>query len=182
MKKYIYILLSILLLTACSKTTSSNEIKPTSIYDPTNGKTSSFLDEAQKLGKVDVTPTNTPLPFNCKEIEYTVFLKINEIRKENNVAELKWDEAMYEPIQTRTEELEKKFSHSRPDGSSCFTVYKKLHGENIAKGYTSAEKVVEGWMNSKGHKENILKDDFTRTAIGYIKKGSDTYWCQGFGY
>ena len=182
MKKYILVLMFLLILTGCKKESSSNEIKPTSIYDPTNGNTSEFLKESQNLGKLDIKSTDLPNPYDCKEIEYKVFVKINAIRKENNVPELKWDKDMYKPMQTRAKELQKKFDHSRPDGSSCFTVYSQLHGENIAKGYTSADKAVEGWMNSKGHKDNILNKSFKRTAIGYIKKGSDTYWCQGFGY
>lgn len=187
MKKLLIVLLIIIVCIGCKKNSSSNEIKPTSIYNPTPEDVTNFLEESNKIGKVDTdkdsnSKENTNIPFQCKELEYEVFLSINRIRKENNLEELQWDEELYPHIITRTEELPQKFSHTRPDGSTCFTVSKRLHGENIAKGYSSSNAVVKGWMNSQGHKENILNKSYKRTAIGYIKKDSGTYWCQGFGY
>lgn len=183
MKKFL-LLVCILFCTGCTKSTSSNEIKPTSIYNPTPDDASQFLDASSKLGQpqADEKKDETAIPFECKEIEYKVFIEINKIRKENNLNELEWDTEMYGHILTRTDEISENFSHTRPNGKSCFSIYKKLNGENIAKGYPSVDAVVNGWMNSQGHKENILRKDFTRTSIGYIKKDSGTYWCQGFGY
>jgi putative cell wall-binding protein len=54
-------------------------------------------------------------------------------------------------------------------------------GENIAQGYSSATEVMNGWMNSTGHRENILRGSFTRIGIGYVESGN--YWVQIFaGY
>lgn len=180
MKKLIILLIFIIFCTGCNKNNSSNEIKPTSIYNPTPDDAAEFLKESGKIGKVDTDKND--IPFECKEIEYQVYISINKIRKENNLNELEWDAEMYTHILTRTDELSKKFSHTRPNGKSCFTIYDKLHGENIANGYQTADDVIKGWMDSKGHKENILGKSFKRTSIGYIKKDSGTYWCQGFGY
>ncbi|MFD4575420.1 CAP domain-containing protein [Streptomyces sp. NPDC058417] len=55
-------------------------------------------------------------------------------------------------------------------------------GENIACGQRSAAEVVEGWMNSPGHRANILKPDFTHLGVGYAGGGpAGTYWTQLFG-
>lgn len=51
-------------------------------------------------------------------------------------------------------------------------------GENIAWGYRTAEEVVDGWMNSAGHRANILSSNFNRLGVGK----SGTYWVQMFAY
>ncbi|WP_421106074.1 CAP domain-containing protein [Streptomyces sp. NEAU-S77] len=53
------------------------------------------------------------------------------------------------------------------------------YGENVAYGYGSAKSVMEGWMNSSGHKANILNCDFKEIGVGL--SGSDNYWTQDFG-
>jgi len=54
-------------------------------------------------------------------------------------------------------------------------------GENIAQGYSGATEVMNGWMNSPGHRDNILRGSFTRIGIGYVESGN--YWVQIFaGY
>lgn len=185
-KKIFLIFIIIILLTGCAKDSESSKIEPVTVGGYDYDKISDALDK--KASKSTSEPTKSPsasptsIPHDCKEIEYKTFIAINKIRKENNLNELKWDEDLYDSIIIRAKEISEKFSHTRPDGSSCFTVSKQLHGENIAMGYTSADNVVEGWMNSPGHRENILRKDFKRTAIGYYKNSSGTYWCQGFGY
>lgn len=86
-------------------------------------------------------------------------------------------------VRVRAEELEELFEHTRPDGSSCFTaldqagINYRAAGENIAMGYRSPEAVVEGWMNSPGHRANILNGDFTHIGVGYAP---DWNWAQLF--
>lgn len=184
-KIYVIIMLCILMLviTGCSIFGGDDEIKPESIGGYNEDDASDLLAESKKLdkkAKSSSKPTATPLPFECKEIEYKVFVAINEIRVENNLSEFQWDDELYDAVLIRAKEISKKFSHTRPDGSTCFTVSKKLNGENIAKGYSSADKVVDGWMNSSGHRENILNDSFTKMVIGYYKDNSGIYWVQGF--
>ena len=54
--------------------------------------------------------------------------------------------------------------------------------ENVALGYPSAEAVVEGWMSSKGHRENILARDVVETGIAVARsKAGGLYYCQVFG-
>ncbi|MGW6981908.1 CAP domain-containing protein [Streptomyces sp. NPDC054932] len=53
------------------------------------------------------------------------------------------------------------------------------YGENVAYGYSTPEKVMEGWMNSQGHRENILNCSFKEIGIGLAQPGN--YWTQDFG-
>lgn len=53
------------------------------------------------------------------------------------------------------------------------------YGENVAYGYSTPEKVMEGWMNSPGHRENILNCSFKEIGIGLAQPGN--YWTQDFG-
>lgn len=77
------------------------------------------------------------------------------------------------------------FSHTSKDGTSWITRikragYTKPAGENIARGYTSSRSTVEAWMDSPGHRRNILDCKFKKIGVGYNAKGH--YWVQDFGY
>ncbi|MGW3286281.1 CAP domain-containing protein [Streptomyces sp. NPDC001002] len=80
------------------------------------------------------------------------------------------------------------YSHTDPEGGQPWDraaragSRRRTIGENIACGQRSAAEVVEGWMNSPGHRANILKPDFTHIGIGFAGGGpSGTYWTQLFG-
>ncbi|WP_149550271.1 CAP domain-containing protein [Streptomyces marokkonensis] len=80
------------------------------------------------------------------------------------------------------------YSHTAPDGSgpgdraAAAGSVRRTIGENIACGQRSAAEVVRGWMNSPGHRANILKADFTHLGVGFAGGGrSGTYWTQLFG-
>ena len=115
---------------------------------------------------------------------------VNEERAQGGLPALGIDSKLTAAAQVRAEELEKKFAHERPDGSSCFTVLKeigvpyKTAGENLYMGTGSSvdtpQKAVQGWMNSPGHRANILKDSFTTLGVGYIKINNTVYWSQMF--
>ncbi|MEU1303175.1 CAP domain-containing protein [Streptomyces shenzhenensis] len=80
------------------------------------------------------------------------------------------------------------YSHTSPEGSQPWDraaaagSRRRTIGENIACGQRSAAEVVEGWMNSPGHRANILKPDFTHIGVGFVGGGrTGTYWTQLFG-
>jgi uncharacterized protein YkwD len=80
------------------------------------------------------------------------------------------------------------YSHTSPDGSKPWDraaaagATRRSIGENIACGQRSPAEVVEGWMNSPGHRANILKPDFTHIGVGFAGGGrAGTYWTQLFG-
>lgn len=106
---------------------------------------------------------------------------VNEQRKANGAEPLKMDAELQEVAMTRAAELALNFDHTRPDGTSCFAINSKSHGENIACGMTSASDVMNRWMNSEGHKANILYGNFKSIGIGCFKNGNVYYWVQNFG-
>ena len=75
------------------------------------------------------------------------------------------------------------FSHNSPVYGSPFDMMKSFGisywaaGENIARGYKTPEGVVRGWMNSEGHRKNILKERYTHIGVGYVEKGTYTKSC-----
>ncbi len=76
------------------------------------------------------------------------------------------------------------FSHTSPTYGSPFAMMEsygisyRYAGENIAMGYASPEDVVAAWVDSEGHRENILNENFTQIGVGYISDGN--YWTQEF--
>ena len=91
--------------------------------------------------------------------------------------------------QIRAQEIVQSFAHTRPNGSSCFTVLDEngvvymVAGENIAAGYGDPASVMNGWMNSEGHRANILNGSFGQVGIGYYTDPNTTYgtyWVQIF--
>lgn len=104
--------------------------------------------------------------------EWEVLKLTNRERMARGVAPLAMCEGLQSVTDVRKRELEKKYSHDRPNGSDCFSVVeeKGLHfgalGENIAAGFSNPESVVAGWMDSPGHRENILNPEFTHMGAG----------------
>ena len=97
---------------------------------------------------------------------------VNEERANYGLSPLVSDWDLKNAAFMRAQELTQYFSHTRPDGSDCFSILDELGisygavGENIAGGQWSPELVMESWMNSTGHRENILNADYTRIGVG----------------
>jgi len=96
-------------------------------------------------------------------------------------------DAMHAAAALRSYEVSITFSHSRPDGSSCFTVFRELnivsraHAENIAGNFTTAERVVNAWMNSPDHRRHILNPIYTVSGVGiYVDSLGRSFWVQLF--
>jgi uncharacterized protein YkwD len=100
----------------------------------------------------------------------------NKERAKKGLPKLKWDDTLYKAANKRAKEIVKVFSHTRPDGSSCFTVLDEYNisytsaGENLATGQNTPKEVVKAWMKSKGHRANILSD-MTTLSVGVVKGG-----------
>ena len=112
---------------------------------------------------------------------YKVLDLVNEERVANGLSELVMNESLLETAMQRAAETSVLFEHTRPDGGSCFTANSLMSGENIAYGYGSADDVMEGWMNSSGHKANILGSSYTTIGIGCFIINGTYYWVQCFG-
>lgn len=112
---------------------------------------------------------------------YKVLDIVNAKRKAAGVKPLTMDKDLLDCAAKRADELAVLYSHTRPDGSTVFEMNNKISGENIAVGYADAADVMEGWMNSPGHKANILNADYTTIGIGCFCIGGIYYWVQNFG-
>ena len=111
---------------------------------------------------------------------------VNKERAKYGLGKLQVDTTLMRASYARAKEIKTSFSHTRPNGTSCFTVLKEYGinyrsaGENIAYGQRTPQAVVTAWMNSEGHRANILNGNFTKIGVGCYKSGSTYYWSQEF--
>ena len=130
----------------------------------------------RKLEKVTVTGTRN------YDMAYSVLNLVNSERAKQGLGALSMESSLLETAMTRAAETAVLFSHTRPDGSSCFRLNPLMYAENIAALQTSAQSVMNSWMNSEGHRENILGESFTSIGIGCVKADNGGYyWVQCFG-
>jgi uncharacterized YkwD family protein len=110
----------------------------------------------------------------------------NNERRKNGLPPLSADVSLSKVAQTKTNDMNSKhyFSHTSPTYGSPFDMMRdfgvtyKAAGENIAMGQTTAQQVVTSWMNSEGHRKNILNPSYTNIGVGYTTSGN--YWSQMF--
>ncbi|MDE6710039.1 MAG: Ig-like domain-containing protein [Oscillospiraceae bacterium] len=112
---------------------------------------------------------------------------VNKERKKAGKDPLKSDDELNAIAALRAKEIAEQFSHTRPNGTSCFTAFDEagykymMSAENIAYNYNdSADDIMEIWMNSSGHKANILSGDVTKIGVGLYESGGKYYWVQVF--
>lgn len=124
--------------------------------------------------------------------EQEVLKLTNEFRQENGLKPLVIDWNLDKAADLHSKDMAEKdyFSHTGQDGSRPWQRAQRegyetrFVGENIAAGYRTAEDVVDGWINSPGHRANMLNKDYNEIGIGYFKEANDrygTYWTQKFG-
>lgn len=102
---------------------------------------------------------------------------INEEREAYGLATLAIDENLMELAETRAEEMRTSYSHTRPDGTSVMDLH---YGENGGR-KTSPEEQVNSWMNSEGHRKNILAEKYHHIGVGcYQAENGNIYWAAVF--
>jgi len=106
---------------------------------------------------------------------------VNEERAKLGLPALQMDKDLQEAAMLRAAEVNLNFSHTRPTGQDCFTASVKASGENIAAGSAAAAGVMGQWMNSQGHRENILRERWASIGIGcFYQADGYYYWVQLF--
>lgn len=127
--------------------------------------------------------STTPSADTQAMIDETIAL-VNEERAAEGLSALSDNQGLEQCAQVRATECATSFSHTRPDGSDWWTVNSDLmYGENLAENYDSAQAVVDAWMASPAHKENIMTADFQTVGIAtYTDESGNLYWAQEFGY
>ena len=203
MKKTIAVLTMILLSAvpstafAAEKNICSNNIKYTAVQEYKNN---SFLNncfgniQMPNIGGGNTNNGNTNNGNTQKpddngynsSYEQKVLNLVNKERRSQGLSALSLSAEAQQAARVRAKEIVSSFSHTRPNGTSCFTVLNEIGakytsaGENIAKGQKTPEQVVEAWMNSPSHRANILSSKYTKLGVGCYFNGSNTYWAQMF--
>ncbi len=118
--------------------------------------------------------------------EKEVVRLVNEKRMQNGLTALSedWELSRVARIKSQDMKDNRYFSHTSPVYGTPFQMMKNFGlsyrsaGENIAKGQRTPEEVVNAWMNSSGHRANILNASYTHIGVGYVEDGK--YWTQMF--
>ena len=134
-------------------------------------------------GQVINIPT---LDSKVTSYEQEVIRLVNEIRVQNGLKALTYDWELSRVARYKSQDMKDNnyFAHNSPVYGTPFQMIKNFGltyrsaGENIAKGYSSPQAVVNGWMNSSGHRANILNANYTHIGVGYVASGN--YWTQMF--
>ena len=118
--------------------------------------------------------------------EKEVVRLVNEIRVQKGLKELTYNWELSRVARFKSQDMKDNgyFSHTSPVYGTPFQMMKNFGityrsaGENIARGQKSPQAVVDAWMNSSGHRANILSTSFTQIGVGYVAQGN--YWTQMF--
>lgn len=123
---------------------------------------------------------------NAEKFPAEVLRLVNLERAKVGASPLKFADDLAASAFVRARELPLKFSHTRPNGSKCFTAMPQVGhilGENLAGGQTSPQQVVQAWMDSKTHRDNILNKQFKELGVVYYYQSNSKfkhYWVQHF--
>ena len=126
------------------------------------------------------------VPSSTTAYEAEVVRLVNQRRAEHRLKPLTQDWELSRVARYKSQDMKDLgyFSHTSPTYGSPFQMMKsfgisyRTAGENIAKGYASPEAVVNAWMNSPGHRANILNSTYTHIGVGFVASGN--YWTQMF--
>ncbi len=126
------------------------------------------------------------LDHTVSSYEQSVINLVNKIRQENGLKPLTANWELSRVARYKSQDMADNgyFSHTSPTYGAPSTMIKNFglsfrrSGENIAKGYRTPQAVVDGWMNSSGHRANILNAAYTQIGVGYVAAGN--HWTQMF--
>ncbi len=138
-----------------------------------------------------VTPTltGTQSKAPASGFEAQVLSLVNAERAKQGLGKLTNNASLANVARIKSEDMRDKnyFDHQSPtygspfDMMAKFGIKYKTAGENIAKGQRTPESVMQAWMNSEGHRKNIMNPAYTQLGVGYVtSSGGTTYWTQQF--
>ena len=112
--------------------------------------------------------------------EAEVIRLVNEIRRQNGLGELTASAELSHVARLKSQDMHDKgyFDHTSPTYGSAFDMLRsfgisyRTAGENIAYGYSTPQAVVDAWMNSSGHRANILNASYTQIGVGHVQDGN----------
>jgi uncharacterized YkwD family protein len=169
-----------------SKVEAPKEETNTTEQQPTTEQPAAQQPVEQQSPQTEQTNKTEQTSSQLSEYEQQVVDLTNQERAKNGLPALKVDQELSKVAREKSSDMQRNnyFSHTSPTYGSPFDMMKqfgityKAAGENIAKGQRSPEEVVNAWMNSEGHRKNILSANFTHIGVGYVAEGN--YWTQQF--
>ncbi|KOS68441.1 hypothetical protein AEA09_07655 [Lysinibacillus contaminans] len=184
---------------ATSTTTEGTTVKQTTKYKiyqykwsskkPTSQPSTNNSQKNNSNTTAPTTTTTTQPSTNATDVnafEQEVVKLTNAERTKAGLAPFQTDEKLMAAAREKSQDMQSKnyFSHTSPTFGSPFDRMKALGisyksaGENIAKGQRTPQEVVQAWMDSPGHRANILNADFTHIGVGFVETGY--HWTQQF--
>ena len=146
------------------------------------------VEEEKPVEVPEEKPVENQVPNGVSSEEQEVLRLVNIERQKAGLSPFKMSAQLSNVARDKSKDMAHNnyFSHQSPTHGSPFDMMRayginyRTDGENIAKGYNSAASVVNGWMNSPGHRANILNSSFGTLGVGYYKLGNTAYWTQMF--
>jgi uncharacterized protein YkwD len=122
---------------------------------------------------------------NNYTMAYEVLELVNKERTSRGLSAVSMDVDLLNTAMQRAAEIAIYYDHTRPDGTSCFTAFPARFeysalGENIAIGQENSDEVMTDWMNSEGHRENILTAEYKSIGVGCFYQQGTIHWVQLF--
>ncbi len=175
--------------TAPATTTTTKASTTAAPKKKNNSKTTTTTKVASKKPAAQTPAQNQTVSGAQTGFESDMLKQVNAQRAKNGKSALTLNQSLCASARVRASEIAKDgcFSHTRPDDSGCFTaisgVSYRTAGENIAMGtwgYYGVDEIMDGWMNSEGHRANILNGDFSEVGFGCVVVNGNGYWVQMF--
>jgi len=169
-----------------NSSSSSKPTPPSSSSKPTTS-TSSAPASSSSQGNTSSTPAQSNGSYSA--FQNQVLQLVNKERAANGLKALTVNNELNKTATLKSEDMAKLnyFDHTSPTYGSPFDMMKKYGityrtaGENIAMGQATPEQVMQGWMNSPGHRANILNSSYTQIGVGIAKNAKNQYiWTQQF--
>ena len=144
-------------------------------------------------GEIIIGDTDSPLAGNANTSEgnkdtliaqaKSALKLCNDERAKEGLSAIVWSDDLSSCAAVRAQEATVNWAHTRPNGHDFWTVDQSImYGENLGKGFSSAEAVVKAWMNSPTHRENIMNPDYITCGISIFVQNGNWYWAEEFGY
>lgn len=155
----------------------------------TTNNDNATAEETKKEEQEITIPDAASMDENVEEenLIKEIFALTNQERNTRDIGLLTYNHDIQKAADIRAEEISKQFSHTRPNGSNCHTVLDDIDyfvvGENIIMAdipVASASQLMNAWMNSQGHKENILLENYISMAVGVYITNDTVYAVQIF--
>ncbi len=176
-------------LTSCSEGSSSSEEASSSDSSSSEASSSEASSSEISSSEASSSQADDEIESAYRDFQKRVITLVNKERAANGLSALKENAELDKVATLKSEDMAKLnyFSHTSPTYGSPFEMLSQFGitytaaGENIAMGQPTPESVMDAWMNSEGHRANILNSNYTEIGVGITKNANGQYiWTQTF--